>query len=71
MRRGTKVEKIYIISIASQNKAGSDCVRVLVGCKADLEDEREVTGTQGQKAAEEMESRYFLRSRVLLSCWQP
>lgn len=41
-----------------ERNEGSDCVRVLVGCKADLEDEREVTGSQGQKAAEEMESRW-------------
>ena len=55
------------------NDTGSDCVRVLVGCKADLEEEREVAASQysivyiiyikvaasqGQKAAEEMESRY-------------
>jgi len=41
-----------------ERNEGSDCVRVLVGCKADLEEEREVTASQGQKAAEEMESRW-------------
>jgi len=41
-----------------ERNEGTDCVRVLVGCKADLEEEREVAASQGQKAAEEMESRW-------------
>lgn len=41
-----------------ERNEGSECVRVLVGCKADLEEEREVAASQGQKAAQEMESRW-------------
>ena len=50
---------LHLWSIDHLGNAGTDCVRVLVGCKADLDEEREVAASQGQKAAEEMESRYF------------
>jgi len=42
----------------NEGNGGSDCVRVLVGCKSDLEEEREVSEVQGQKAAKEIESRW-------------
>ena len=48
---------INFVTVDFDSNAGTDCVRVLVGCKADLEEEREVTSSQGQKAAEEMDSR--------------
>ena len=52
---GTKVR----VSAPPLDVPGVDCAKVVVGCKADLEEARQVSVTGGRKAAEELGARWW------------